>query len=278
MKFILAFMMLFYVNGLLFAGSYTLGIHPSHSEESMQKPLMLLSEYIYEKTGHSLKFVVPRDFADNTIDMAWISSVNYIKAKNSLDGVRYIATVMNIQDGMKERTPYFHAYILSLKRSGLKTLEDLRGKKFAFIDFGSTSGYAYPNKMLRSKGIVPSEYFEKTFFLKRHDRVVPSLLRGSVDAAATSDGAYFKAVETYGDIFNVVDRSGQLPFDTIIAAPDLDSEVLKELKDAFTSMPLDHIFNRTVRELFGFRLAGFADVDDSKYNELSITLGYKTYR
>ena len=40
------------------------------------------------------------------------------------------------------------------KESGLKTLEELRGKTIAFVDPSSTSGYVYPMVMLIQRGLV----------------------------------------------------------------------------------------------------------------------------
>jgi phosphonate transport system substrate-binding protein len=65
--------------------------------------------------------------------------------------------------------------------SPIKKLEDLNGKKIAFVEPASTSGYLLPMKTLKEKGIVPKE----TVFAGKHDNVVSMVYQGQVDAGAT---------------------------------------------------------------------------------------------
>ena len=62
-----------------------------------------------------------------------------------------------------EIIPYYRSNIVSLKSSGFSSLEDIRDRLFAFTDPSSTSGYAYPNMMLKQRGIDPESYFRKVF-------------------------------------------------------------------------------------------------------------------
>ena len=42
----------------------------------------------------------------------------------------------------------YHALILAGKDSPVKTIQDVRGQDFTFVDPGSTSGYLFPSVML----------------------------------------------------------------------------------------------------------------------------------
>ena len=64
--------------------------------------------------------------------------------------------------------------------STIKTLEDLNGKKIAFVDPVSTSGYILPFYFLKRKGIKPKE----TVFAMRHGSVVTMVQQKQVDAGA----------------------------------------------------------------------------------------------
>ena len=135
------------------------------------------------------------------------------------------------------------------------------GRRFAFTDLDSTSGYAYPKMLLRKKGIVPSEYFGKVFFLKRHDRVIEALVNGSVDIGAVSDGTYYSAVGR-------IERSEPIPLDAIVAPPNLSDEKIAWCRRVLTEMPPDHPFNHSMKEVLGWDAAGFAERDDAFYDTM----------
>jgi phosphonate transport system substrate-binding protein len=87
----------------------------------------------------------------------------------------------------------FTSRIYVRRDSGLKTLEDLRGKTIAFVDPSSSSGYTYPMVLLMQRGLVkdrdPKTFFREVAFAGSHDAAMRALLNGHVDAIASFDMA-----------------------------------------------------------------------------------------
>src|SRR6266850_1041797 len=76
----------------------------------------------------------------------------------------------------------FTSRVYVRRESGLKTLEDLRGKTMAFIDPASSSGYIYPMVLLIQRGLVkdrdPKTFFREVVFAGSHDAGMRALLNG----------------------------------------------------------------------------------------------------
>jgi phosphonate transport system substrate-binding protein len=74
--------------------------------------------------------------------------------------------------------------IVTRKDSKLHKLEDLKGKRFAFVDEKSTSGYLYPRVMFKKKKINTATYFKETYFAGNHQAAIMDVVNKKADAAA----------------------------------------------------------------------------------------------
>jgi phosphonate transport system substrate-binding protein len=90
-----------------------------------------------------------------------------------------------------------------------QTIEDLKGKTFAFADPNSTSGYAFPSFYLKKQGFDPKAHFSGTVFSGSHENSVIAVAKGQYDAAAT-----FWTNETSGMIQRV-EGKGLIPKGTL---------------------------------------------------------------
>ena len=79
----------------------------------------------------------------------------------------------------------YHSVIIVRKDSPYHTIQDLKGKKFAFADPNSTSGHQAPRFFLHEQGIDADKFFGSTAFSGSHENSVIALLNGTFDAAAT---------------------------------------------------------------------------------------------
>ena len=258
-----------------FAEPLKLAVYPSNDPDKLIVPMRLMAEYLSEKSGVAIVPVVTRDYdellerlTDKTVDIGWINPVNYIRLKASTPSLKYIATYMEMNPRTNEVTPYYQSYIISRKDRGPGSLREAVNLRFAFTDPGSTSGYAFPNMMLRRQNIVATTYFSKVFFLKKHDRVIEALVSGAIDVGAVSDGTYFSAVQRYGDIFTILEQSPPIPLDAIVAQESVSDALILQFRKILTEMGRDHPFNRSMLDNLGWYAAGFAVKDDSFYDPM----------
>src|SRR5881227_4075738 len=139
--------------------------------------------------GASVRVTVASDYAaviealrNRTADLAFVHPVGYVLASRE---AKATIVVRNLWHGKSS----FTSRIYVRKESGLKSLEDLRGKTMAFVDPASSSGYTYPMVLLIQRGLVkdrdPKTFFREVVFAGAHDAAMRALLNGHVDSIAS---------------------------------------------------------------------------------------------
>src|SRR5437660_9223549 len=164
-----------------------------------QKPTDLLAtgeefaRVLTKLTDIPVRVTVASDYAavievlrNRTADLAFVHPVGYVLASRE---AKAMIVVRNLWHGKSS----FTSRIYVRKESGLKSLEELRGRAMAFIDPASSSGYTYPMVLLIQRGLVknrdPKTFFREVVFAGSHDAGMRALLNGHVDALASFDMA-----------------------------------------------------------------------------------------
>lgn len=200
-----------------------------------------LQEYLEANTPYRFKITIPQSyvavveaFGTNRADVAAINTFGYYKAHKAY-GVEARLTV--IRYGLAT----YQSQFLARSDSSIKTLRDLAGKKIAFVDPSSTSGYLLPLKTLKDRKIEPKE----VVFAMKHDAVVTMIYQRQVDAGATyysppQDGKLEDArrmVKTqYPDIeqkVKIIELSEPIPADPIVFRKDMPEEMKEKIVEAF---------------------------------------------
>ena len=80
----------------------------------------------------------------------------------------------------------YNSIVVTRCDSGIKNLDDAKGKVHAFADPDSTSGYAVPFFNMKEKlGIDPASYFSAIPFSGSHEAGVQGVVNGTFDTAST---------------------------------------------------------------------------------------------
>lgn len=79
----------------------------------------------------------------------------------------------------------YRAVIFVDAASAFRNVRDLVGKKIAWVDPASASGYLVPRLHLAAKGIDPGRLFGEELFVKSHAEVVRAVFSGRAHAGAT---------------------------------------------------------------------------------------------
>lgn len=142
-----------------------------------------LAQYLAENLGRAveLKTVdtwegLAKSLANGETDLALMGPWGYVLANHEA-GAQAIATIL--YDGK----PEYYAIIVTHPESGIDSLQDLKGKSFAFGDKGSTSGYLIPFHYFQRQGIDPDTYFGKVIYTK-HQAIETQVAQGALDAGA----------------------------------------------------------------------------------------------
>ncbi len=221
------------------------GVTPWMSQDQMQKAYAPILDFLTEKTNRKFVFVfniapdyrtLKKDLKQGNVQIASFSPGAYVDALDEMpDEIKYIATNTKVS-GDKIRD-FYHGYIFTLKKYKIKNLFKLKGKSFAFVDKGSSSGYKYPVSIFIKNKIDPESYFSNVFFLGSHDKVTDAVASGHVIAGATWDGNFEKAIKKYGNIFRIIKKTKPIPFDAWAAGKNVPDDFIKTLREILINIP-----------------------------------------
>lgn len=125
-----------------------------------------------------------KHLVDGAVDFVRFGPSSYVKAK--IENPEISLLVMEEQEGDFQ----FMGVIFTRADSGINSLEDLKGKSFAFGDKDSTIGRYLSQKYLVEKGVYKRDL--KFEYLERHDRVVAAVLSGKFAAGAAKESNFLK--------------------------------------------------------------------------------------
>lgn len=172
---------------------------------------------------------------------------------------------------VREGKAYFYSAIITHKDSGIKSLKDLRGKTFAFVDPASLSGSLYPRMMLLNERLNPERDFKRVIYAGGHDATVLAVLNRQVDAGATfandNTGRYGAWHEFLKDPkkvsqIRVVAFSKPMPSDNFAVSKDLDPAIVSRVRHALLKISSDPTGRAQLKKIYhidGFTSATAAD-------------------
>lgn len=214
---------------------------PSVDAKVLSEKGDVVKKYLEAETGLKFSISVPtsfvavvESFGTSRADIAAINTFGYLLA-NEKYGAQALITLIRFGSDT------YQAQIIAKTDSKITGLKDLAGKKFAFVDPASTSGYLLPAKMFKDQGIELKE----TVFANKHDNVVTMVYQGQVDAGATFytppeqgkiQDARRLVLTQYPDVeskVKIVQLTESIPNDPIIFRKDLPEEVKTKVVDAF---------------------------------------------
>jgi phosphonate transport system substrate-binding protein len=155
--------------------------------------------------------------------------------------------------------------------SGIKKIEDAKGKKIAFVDPTSTSGYLYPAYFLKKNSYEPDEFFKQVTFAGSHDTAIRSVYTGDVDVAAVYDDVRDKMTKSLADvkektavIYTSKGTDNEIPNDAIAVRPALPEELKAKIKEALLKYAEDPEGKKVLDGVYG--VDALADARDSEYD------------
>jgi phosphonate transport system substrate-binding protein len=158
--------------------------------------------------------------------------------------------------------------------SPYKTLNDLKGKIWAWAEPNSSSGYLFPLVGLRKMGMEPEKFFGKVVFSGGHEQSIVGVLDKAYDGAVTWTNDVEK--HTRGGLHMMLSRgvlkkediriiwvSDLIPNPVIAIRSELPKEMKAELKAMFLGMQKDD--PKVFREVVRGESQGYREVQHSVY-------------
>jgi phosphonate transport system substrate-binding protein len=229
------------------AGEYVFGVHPFKKPNELAQMFKPLMEYLGKVTGATMTFrsapnydATKQAIARGEFDVFYVGPSLFAELTEEAPGkARLVGTVLN------NGKPSFKGVIVVKEGSTISSLADLKGKKFAFGDHGSTLSAYVPAHMLIKAGVFDALAEHK--FLGSHDNVAQAVLKGFFDA-----GAMQPAVLKQYQGLKVLAESDPVPEHCIAVGGRIDDATFKKIQEALVKAPDLQVFKAINPSLTGF--------------------------
>jgi phosphonate transport system substrate-binding protein len=243
------------------------GLIPADDATEMLRQYQPVVDYLEKELGLDIEIQVTTDYtsaiiamANRHIEMAWFGPFSYILAADEAGAEALVNGVRRDTGKSTYRTVF-----VTRADSGIETLEDLKGRTFAFVDPASTSGNLIPRKVLMENGIDPENDFSRLYYAGTHNAVELAIKNGNVDAGAESDTSYYRMVDA-GEIDTsvnvIIHESEPIPGSPIVVRGDLPQELKDRIKQALIDMD-----QQVIHQVQGWGdIEKYVEVKDSDYD------------
>jgi len=251
------------------------GFVPAEDAQQVIRNAQPLVEILQKKLGMEVQPFVATDYTGvvealrvGKLDIAFLTPASYVLAKNE-------ANVRVALKSERKGSPFYYAAIITRTDSGIKSLEDLRGKVFAFGDPVSTSANVFPRKLFHDKGIDPVRDFKNILYAGGHDAIVLAVLNRKVDAGATyanstdgSDTAWARYLKNPEDVKKIraIAYSEPIPADNLVFSANLEERLGKRIEETFIELSRDPEGKKMLRDLY--QIDGFVPATDKDYDSV----------
>jgi len=154
-----------------------------------------ITRYLERTLGMKVEFTPVNDYpaavealVNRQVDLVWFGGFTHVQAQ-----LRSGGKVIPI--AQREEDSQFRSVFIAQTDSGIKTLQDLRGKQVSFGSQSSTSGHLMPRSFLLEAKIDPEKDFKRIAYSGAHDATIASVVGGRVDAAALDITVWRRFVE-----------------------------------------------------------------------------------
>ncbi|MFQ5520734.1 MAG: putative selenate ABC transporter substrate-binding protein, partial [Candidatus Methylomirabilia bacterium] len=224
---------------------------PDENPNELLRIYQPFADYLSRELGMKVKFTPVIDYAATVealvakkLDLVWyggFTSVQAVKRSNG-NATRLV---------MREEDAVFKSVFVTRPDTGIKALEDLKGRTFSFGSISSTSGHLMPRHFLLKHGINPERDMKEVAFSGAHDATALWVKSGKVDAGALNFLVWNKLVKN-----KTVDTSKVVVFwttppyvDYVWTIRDIDKGLQERITSAFLKLDDENPKHRRLLDL-----------------------------
>ncbi|WP_300657160.1 putative selenate ABC transporter substrate-binding protein [Pseudomonas sp.] len=169
---------------------------PDEAPTELLRKFKPLGAYLEQQLDMKVEFVPVSDYAAvvealaaDRIDLAWLGGFTFVQARLKTADTAHPAIPL-VQRAEDEK---FTSKIISAD-SAVHSLQDLKGKTFAFGSVSSTSGSLMPRYFMLQDGIKPEEFFSRIAYSGAHDATAAWVQAGKADGGVLNASVWDKLV------------------------------------------------------------------------------------
>lgn len=249
-----------------------MGFVPLKNSEQLVEDVKPIAEYLSERLGVKVEAFTASNYigvvegiGSGSVDFGIIPPFSALLAQKQSN-----AEPLLTSKGTTGK-PGYTAELYIRKDSDIKTLQDVKGKKVAFVDPSSSSGYIYPGAMLVNAGLDLEKDISYQFS-GGHDKSLQLLLNKDVDVIATFDGVPERYAKDFPNAVTDTKKlatSDLIPGIMVTASHNMDKELQEKLKKALLDIENDPKMKELFKKMFS--ITGFTDVDKDAYSKVEAT-------
>lgn len=243
-----------------------MGFVPLIDGDKLVDSVKPLSELLTKAIGEKVEVFTATNYVgvieamgSSKVDFGIIPPFAYILA-NKESGAKVILKALN-----KNGKSFYRSEFLVRKDNNIQSFKDIKGKKVAFVDPSSSSGYLYPGAYLKTKGINLDEDI-KVIYSGGHDKSIQLLLNGDVDLIAVFEGARKKYVKEFKNVLEdtkIIGYSDKIPYISVTVRGDMNRETQKKIKKKLLEGLNSKEAKKITSELFN--IYGFEEASDKDF-------------
>jgi phosphonate transport system substrate-binding protein len=246
-----------------------------------------LAAYLSEKIGATIELkLLPRygniidNFRSEKLDGAFLGSFTYALAHSKL-GISVVARPL-----APDNTSTYYGMIFVRKDSGIRTIREMKGKRFAFVDKATTAGYLLPLEYFFKGGVKDyKRYFGETYFTGTHQDSIDDVLNRRADIGAAKNTVFYRLAQRDPRIISqlkILARSPEVPENGLALRKDMDDAMKKGIQESLLGMH-DDPRGKEILRMFG--ATRFIETSDEDYKavydyarEIGLDLATYDYR
>lgn len=225
-----------------------------------------LLKYIEKNTGLTVQVIQRKTYKEvndliqkGQVDLSFICTYAYTLGTEQFGLQPFIVPQIN------GKTTY-RSYILVPENSGITRFEELRGKRFAYTDPLSNTGYMYPRYLVKQLGEDSNSFFKKTIYTYSHDNSIKAVYDKIVDGVAVDALVYDYLIEKqpeFAEEIRIINTSEEFGMPPIVVSPGVSMETRDKLEKIFLDM---HNTDEGMAILQHLKIEKFRIQEDKNYD------------
>ncbi|MFK4785038.1 phosphate/phosphite/phosphonate ABC transporter substrate-binding protein [Fusobacterium sp. MFO224] len=249
-----------------------MGFVPLIDGDKLVDSVKPLSKILTEAIGKEVEVFTATNYVgvveamgSSKVDFGIIPPFAYVLA-NKESGAQVILKALN-----KHGESFYRSEFVVKKNSNINSLDDIKGKRVAFVDPSSSSGYLYPGAYLKKNGIDIEKDIQ-VVYSGGHDKSIQLLLNNDVDLIAVFEGARSKYKKEFKNVLEdtkVFAYSEKIPYISVTVRGDMDEKTKEQIKDGL----LKGLNSKEAKEITArlFSIHGFEEATDSDFDSIRTT-------
>jgi len=258
----------------------TIGFVPSQDAAGISDKVKPMSDYISKQLGIPVETFVGTNFVgvveamgSKTVDIGFLNPLSYVLAKNDY-GVRPILKTVR-KGSFKYRSQLTvraedNIPVCDAKKDPTckETFDALKGKKLAFVDPASTSGYLFPASFMKGAGIntEKGQHFSDVIMAGGHDTAAKNVYNKVVDASWTFEDIRENLAKEFPDVKEKlvpVAYTDWIPNDTVSVRKDIPNDLAVKIQVAFMNYATTDEGKQVLKDLY--TIDNFAQAKEADY-------------